>query len=638
MHYSPRRRTRWLAGAALLASLLAAAHAALPAAQEPAAKRRPIPDKTAQAAALKLVLEIFADDIENAKEPAAKTRLASQLLGQARDSKKDDPAAAYVLYRQALDLASAAGDYNLASQAIDELTGEFDLPALDLKARALAAASQATTEPEASRALVDVALRLIAEAVDADNYPAAVELGKVAEAAAKKARSIALVTAVRKRNEEVLAVRKGFDRLKPYLDRLKNDPADAEANLKLGEYYALLKGKWQRALPYLAKGNDEALKEQARKDLAGPKEGKGQLAVADGWWDLAERYKGPAQTHLLQRARHWYEQAALNLTGLSRTKALKRMDKVAALTQGPGPVKAAGPVGAVRTLEGHTGEIKGVAFSPNGRYAVSGAKDETVRLWDLATGKEMRVLRGHTKEVWSVAYHPNGRQVFSASWDATVRLWDTSTGRTVHTFKHPLDVNSVAVTRDGRWMLTGCDDKFMRLWDLANNQKVREYAGHQNFVYGVAFSPDEQQVASGSADNAVMVYDKKTGQRVRALTGQTAESTYVAFSHDGRFVFSCGDSAAHMWEIATGKEARKFEVGGNSGYVKGMALSPDGRRLLTGHEDKTVRLWEVATGKELRRFEGHTAAVNCVAFSHDGTQALSGSEDRTVRLWNLPAR
>ena len=635
MHLSP---TRWLAGAALLASLLAVAHAALPAAQEPTGKRRPVPDKTARDAALKLVYEIFAEDIESAKEPAAKTKLANLFLQQARDSKKDDLAAAYVLYRQAIDLAAAGRDYTLALQAIDELTADFDLPALDLKAQALATAARDVPEPEA-RGLTEAALRLIAEAVDADNYAAAAELGKVAEAAAKKAKSIALVTAVRKRNEEVLAVRKGFDRLKPYLDRLKNDPADAEANLKLGEYYALLKGKWDRALPLLAKGSDEALREQARKDLAGPKEGKGQLAVADGWWDLAERFKGPAHTHLLQRARHWYEAAALNLTGLSRTKALKRMDKVAALTQGQGPVPIkAGPVGAARTLEGHTGEIKGVAFSPNGRYAVSGAKDETARLWDLATGKEQRVLRGHTKEVWSVAYHPNGRQVFSASWDATVRLWDTSTGKSVHTFKHPLDVNSVAVTRDGRWMLTGCDDKYMRLWDLASNQKVREYAGHQNFVYGVAFSPDEQQVASGSADNAVMVYDKKTGQRVRALTGQTAESTYVAFSHDGRFVFSCGDSAAHLWEIATGKEARKFEVGGNSGYVKGMALSPDGRRLLTGHEDKTVRLWDVATGKQLQRFEGHTAAVNCVAFSHDGTQALSGSEDRTVRLWNLPAR
>jgi len=72
--------------------------------------------------------------------------------------------------------------------------------------------------------------------------------------------------------------------------------------------------------------------------------------------------------------------------------------------------------------------------------------------------------------------------------------------------------------------------------------------------------------------------------------------------------------------------------------VLALALSPDGRRLLTGHQDRMVRLWDVATGKELQRFEGHTGAVQCVAFSTDGGRAVSGGSDNTVRVWGLPVR
>jgi hypothetical protein len=636
MRSHPNLPARWLTPAALLACLLIAAQAARPGAGGPAGKRRPVPGKAAQAEARKVIDDIFKEDIANAKDAASRVKLAQKLLSEARESKKDDPPAAYVLYRQALDLATAAGDYTLGFQNIDELTAEFDLPALDLKANALAAAAPAVTGEEANKALTDVTLRLLADAVDADDYASAAKLGEVALAAAKKARSVALFNAVRKRTDAALAARKTFEGLRPFLERLKKDPADAEANLKVGEHFGLFKGKWERALPYLAKGSHEGLKEQARQDLAQPKDGRGQLTVADGWWELAPKFEGPGHTQMLLRARHWYEQAALNLTGLNRTKAVRRMEKIAALTGGPAPVvKPEGPVGAVRTFQGHTDDVRGVAFSPDGRYALSGSRDKTARIWDLTTGKPSRVLKGHDKEVWDVAYHPNGRELFTASWDGTVKRWDAGTGMEIRKYVHPLDVNSVVISRDGRWMLTGCDDKNMRLWDLTTHQEVRSYRGGEKFIYGVAFSPDGRYLASGSEDRTVRVYEKQTAKKVREINAQTAEVYYVAFSQDSRFVFSCGDEAAHLWEIANGKEARKYMAGGNNN-ARAMALSPDGRRLLTGHDDRTVRLWDVASGKEIRRFEGHTATVSCVAFSHDGARALSGSQDNTVRLWNLP--
>src|SRR5207302_2005453 len=134
---------------------------------------------------------------------------------------------------------------------------------------------------------------------------------------------------------------------------------------------------------------------------------------------------------------YWYEQALVNLAGLSRTKALRRIDSVTALLSGTSsPEGPSGPVGELKKFEGHTDEVKGVALSADGRYGVSGGVDQTVRVWDLAGGKEDKLLRGHSKQVWSVAFHPNNRQVFSASWDATARLWDIKTGNELRRFTH----------------------------------------------------------------------------------------------------------------------------------------------------------------------------------------------------------
>src|SRR5207253_8849859 len=117
----------------------------------------------------------------------------------------------------------------------------FTLPTLEMKTETLAMLAAHIDSKEAGKALVDLIMPQITEAVDADDYEAALKLGQIALAAARKSKSLPLLSSVQKINLEVHAAQKGFDHLKPFADRLKKDPADAEANLELGKYFALLK-------------------------------------------------------------------------------------------------------------------------------------------------------------------------------------------------------------------------------------------------------------------------------------------------------------------------------------------------------------------------------------------------------------
>lgn len=628
------RRGIWLGGflASLFAALLVAGFGLSQGGSD--AKRMPVPNKAAQAKAMALVDDIFKEDFAAAKEPEARTKLASDLLQQAREN-KEDAANRYVLYREARNWAAKAGNFTIALQAIDELARDFEVNALEMKATALAELVENLPGKESGKALVDLLEPMINEAVEADQYDAALALGKVAAAAARKSKILTLVTSVQKRNDEVQTVKKSFAKMQAFVDRLKSDPADAEASSELGKYYAFLKGRWERALPLLEKGIDPSLKALAGQDLAKPKEAKDQLVLADAWWDLAGKENEPAKLHLQRRAMHWYEQAAGNLSGLNRTKALKRIDVIAARLSGSLVDAPIGPVGELKKFDGHQDTVRGVALSTDGRWGVSGSVDQTVRIWDLTSGKEERTLRGHTKEVWAVAFHPNSRQVFSASWDATARMWDIKTGEEKRRYTHPIDINGLVLSRDASTMLTSCDNHTVYLWDVAKAEELKRFTGHTNFVYCAAFSPDGRHIASGSTDRTVRVYDMGTGNTVK--TFECANNVFnVAFTSDGKYVLSSGDNVIHMWDILTGKEHRRFE--GHSGPVPAMALSPDGRRLLTGGDDKTIRLWDVNSGKELHKFTGHTDTVQCVAFSSDGRRAISGSFDRSVRLWGLPVR
>ena len=284
---------------------------------------------------------------------------------------------------------------------------------------------------------------------------------------------------------------------------------------------------------------------------------------------------------------------------------------------------------------GHNYHVTSVAYSPDGVFALSGSIDSTLKLWDVATGREIRTFSGHSDTVNSVAFSPDGKQVLSGSGDSTIKLWDASTGREIRTFLgHRADVSYVAFSPDGKQALSGSGDSTIKLWDVATGHEIRTFSGHSDSVSSVAYSPDGRFALSCSDDSTLRLWDISTGLEVRIFSEQDDWFHSVTYSPDGRYALSGSDyGTLKLWEISTGREVRTFSE--HNGNVLSVSYSPDGRFALSGSSDSTLKLWDISTGREIRAFEGHSVWVNSVAFSPDGKQILSGLDDNILKLWDV---
>jgi hypothetical protein len=291
---------------------------------------------------------------------------------------------------------------------------------------------------------------------------------------------------------------------------------------------------------------------------------------------------------------------------------------------------------------GHTDGVSSIVFAADGRRALSGGDDKTLRLWDVASGKELRRFDGHRDAVTAVAISADGRLAASGSRDRTIRVWEVESGRERARLEgHTGAVRCVAFSPGGEWLLSGSDDATLRYWDVAKGKEVRSFIGHTGPVTAIAFSPGGGAMAlSASHDRSVRLWAVKSGREMRRYEGHTKEVYAIAFSPDGQRVLSGGnDRVVRLWDSDRATELRRFE--GHANAVIRVAFSADGKQVLSGSSqyqsaDKVIRAWDADTGKELRALgtaEGE--AVWCLAFSLDGTQALTGSSAKRLHLWKL---
>ncbi len=289
----------------------------------------------------------------------------------------------------------------------------------------------------------------------------------------------------------------------------------------------------------------------------------------------------------------------------------------------------------VKILQGHTDEVNCVVLSNDGTLALSGSDDNTLRLWDLDSGNCIKTLQGHTGMVWSVDLSNDGSLALSGSADKTLRVWDLDSGSCIKTLQgYAGIVWSVALSNDGTRAVSGSDDNTLRLWHLDTGVCVKTFQGHTGIVRGVALSDGGTLALSGSDDKTLRVWDLDSGNCIKTLRGHTARVWSVALSNDGsQALSSSSDKTLRLWDLDSGNCIKTLQ--GHSDYVRSVALNADSTRALSSSSDNTLRLWDLGSGNCIETLQGHTDEINCVALSNDGTRAISGSDDNSVRLWDL---
>ncbi len=288
-----------------------------------------------------------------------------------------------------------------------------------------------------------------------------------------------------------------------------------------------------------------------------------------------------------------------------------------------------------------SGIVATAGFSPDAKWIVTGSWDNSARIWNAETGKDLLKLVGHTGFVNSACFSPDGTHVLTASDDGKAILWTIDWNGKKATPEvtyegHTKHVTSAVFSADGRFVLTGSTDKTARLWDAVTGKQLHVYEayqvrsskdpkamdtmGHRWPILSVAFW--QPNVAVGAA---------KLVEAARPADGDKTEKEEKAEALLPRIITGSADNTACIWDVESGKVL--FTLAGHTAGVASVAFSPDGKRALTGSQDNFAKLWDATTGEEILTLKAHAQEVTAVAFSADGQNVLTASRDGTAILW-----
>jgi len=283
------------------------------------------------------------------------------------------------------------------------------------------------------------------------------------------------------------------------------------------------------------------------------------------------------------------------------------------------------------------GDVRVAAFSADSaRFVTVAPIQKIARVWNASDGKLVATLRGHDTGWMSAAFSPDGKRVVTASIDNTTRIWDAATGKELFVLQHGNGFSSPAFSPDGKRVLTTGDDNTARLWNAADGKELTVLRGHERHVVVAAFSPDGKRVVTVVSSGAVRIWDADTGKELHILKGgDSLKATAAVFSPDSkRLLTTSDDFTARLWDVAAGKELAAMDH--LVGPVLGGAFSLDGKRVITT-ANNVARVWDAATGEKLAVLAGNENIGGLGTFSHDWKRVITHPgdfRDYTARIVN----
>ena len=284
--------------------------------------------------------------------------------------------------------------------------------------------------------------------------------------------------------------------------------------------------------------------------------------------------------------------------------------------------------------------VRRISFSPDGKYLASAGNEESIILWDAASGQPAGITFPLEYGFDAMSFSPDGKYLATASGQQII-LWDVTGGQQKYIGFLPDGVTNISFSPDGKILATGGKASII-LWNIASGQPIGEplpgfyNEGEQN----ISFSPDGKILAYTSGENSlsdIIFWDVATGQPIQEpLQANSGFIHAISFSPDGNILASAGEGEnIILWDTASRQPITRIFHGHSAGVLS-ISFSPDGNTLATASRDRKIILWDVASGQRVGEvLSVHNGEVTNVTFRPDGNTLASCSLDGTIILWDM---